>query len=115
LPVAVSADSNLEIRVENHFSDATLSVWVDDHLAYEHALHDGHKKRLILLGGGAREKLSIPVSGGHHALRIQVRSAADEYDESKTIAGEFPKGGQQVVSINFEKHTREMRLALGTE
>ncbi len=115
LPVAASADSNLEIRVENHFSDATLSVWVDDHRAYEHALHDGHKKRLILLGGGAREKLTIPISGGHHALRIQVQSAADEYDESKTIAGEFPKGGQQVLSINFEKHTREMRLALGTE
>jgi tRNA A-37 threonylcarbamoyl transferase component Bud32 len=111
----VSTDSNLEIRIENHFSDATLAIWIDDKLAYEHALRDGHKKRLILLGGGAKEKVTIPLSAGHHALRVQVRSASEQFDESKTLAGEFVKGGEKILSINFEKHTKEMRLALGTE
>ena len=111
----VSTDSNLEIRIENHFSDATLAIWIDDKLAYEHALRDGHKKRLILLGGGAKERVTIPLSAGHHALHVQVRSASEQYDESKTLAGEFVKGGEKILSINFEKHTKEMRLALGTE
>jgi hypothetical protein len=114
-PKPVPADSNLEIRIENHFSDATLAVWIDDHLAYEHPLRDGHKKRLILLGGGAKEQLTIPLSAGHHAFHIQVRSASEQYDESKNIAGEFDKGGEKILSINFEKHTKEMRVALGTE
>jgi serine/threonine-protein kinase len=114
-PAPTAADSNLEIRIENHFSDATLAIWIDDKLAYEHALRDGHKKRLILLGGGAKERVTIPLSAGHHALHVQVRSASEQYDEAKTLAGEFVKGGEKILSINFEKHTKEMRLALGTE
>ena len=92
-----------------------MAIWIDDKLAYEHALRDGHKKRLILLGGGAREKVTIPLTAGHHAFRVQVRSASEQYDETKNIAGEFVKGGEKILSINFEKHTKEMRVALGVE
>ncbi|MFZ3265870.1 MAG: protein kinase [Terriglobales bacterium] len=109
----VPPDSDLEIRIDNHFADATLAIWIDDKLAYEHALRDGHKKRLILLGGGVKEKVTIPLSSGQHALRVQVRSASEQYDESKAIAGAFDKGGGKILSINFEKHTKEMRLTLG--
>ena len=103
----------MEIRIDNHFADATLAIWIDDKLAYEHALRDGHKKRLILLGGGVKEKVTIPLMSGHHALRVQVRAASEQYDESKAIAGAFDKGGEKILSINFEKHTKEMRLTLG--
>lgn len=114
-PNQAIADSNLEIHVENHFADATLAIWIDNRLAYEHALRDGHKKRLLLLGGGAKETLTIPLAAGKHALRIQVQSAAEQYDQSKTLDGEFLKGGEKVLSINFEKHTREMRVAFGAQ
>jgi serine/threonine-protein kinase len=107
------ADSNVAIRVENHFADASLSVWVDDHLVYEHALHDGHKKRLVLLGGGVKEAITIPVPAGTHTLRLEVRSIAEQYDEAKTVSGEFLKNGEKVVSVDFEKHTKEMRVTLG--
>ncbi len=109
----VAPDSGLEIRIDNHFADATLAIWIDDKLAYEHALRDGHKKRLILLGGGVKEKVTIPLMSGQHALRVQVRSASEQYDESKAIAGAFDKGGEKILSIAFEKHTKEMRLTLG--
>jgi hypothetical protein len=92
-----------------------MAIWIDDKLAYEHALRDGHKKRLILLGGGAREKVTIPLTAGHHAFRVQVQSASEQYDETKNIVGEFVKGGEKILSINFEKHTKEMRVALGVE
>ena len=109
------ADSNLEIRVDNHFSDATLALWIDDKLAYEHPLHDGHKKHLVLLGGGVKETVTIPLAAGEHALRVEVRSPSEQYDQSKTVEGEFPKSGEKILSISFEKHTREMRVALGGE
>ena len=107
------ADSNVEIRVENHFSDATLAIWIDDRLVYEHPLHGGHKKRLILLGGGAKETVTIPVSAGKHTLRVEVKSATEQYDQTRSVAGDFPKDGETILSVSFEKRTKEMRLTLG--
>ena len=109
------ADSNVEIHIENRFADATLKVWIDNNLAYSHPLHDGHKKRLILLGGGSKETLTIPVAAGNHELRIEVRSASEQYDETKTVAGEFLAGGERILSITFDKHSRDMRLALANQ
>ncbi|MGA9557894.1 MAG: hypothetical protein WBR11_13645, partial [Terriglobales bacterium] len=108
------ADSNVDIRIESRFSDATLKIWIDDRLAYEHPLHDGRKKHLLLLGG-AKESVTIPVSAGKHALRIEVRSATEQYDQTKSVDGEFLSGGERILSINFEKHTLEMRVALASE
>ena len=65
-----------------------LKIWIDDRLAYSHPLHD-RKKRLLLLGGGSKETLTLPVSSGTHAVRIEVRSAAEQYDETKTVDGDF--------------------------
>jgi hypothetical protein len=42
-----------------------------------------------------------------------VRSIAEQYDEAKTVSGEFLKNGEKVVSVDFEKHTKEMRVTLG--
>ncbi len=116
VPVTPSAvaDSNVEIRIENRFSDATLKVWIDDNLAYSHPLHDGHKKRLMMLVGGNREAITIPVSAGKHTLRIEVRSAAEQYDETKAVDGDFLTGGERVLAISFDKHSHDMRLALGS-
>jgi hypothetical protein len=114
-PASTVADSNVEIRIENRFSDATMKVWIDDNLAYSHPLHDGHKKRLMLLGGGAKEAITIPISAGKHALRIEVRSAAEQYDETKTVESDFLSGGERILAISFDKHSRDMRLALGNE
>ncbi|MGH9646889.1 MAG: protein kinase domain-containing protein, partial [Bryobacteraceae bacterium] len=107
------ADSNLEIHIESRFSDATLKVWVDETLAYEHPLH--HKKRLLLLGGGARESVTIPVLAGKHVLRIQVRATSEQYDETKTAEGDFLTGGERILSISFDKHSKDMRVVLGTQ
>jgi hypothetical protein len=107
------ADSNVEVRIENHFSDGTLSIAIDDKLVYEHPLRDGHKKKLILLGGGVKEAVTLPVASGQHTVRVEVRSPKEQYDESRTVAGNFAKGGDKVLSITFEKHTREMQVTLG--
>ncbi len=107
------ADSNVEIHIDNHFSDGALSIWIDDKLTYQHPLHDGHKKKLILLGGGIKETVTLPLPSGKHTLRVQVKSVTEQYDESKSVTDEFPKGGEKLLAITFDKHTKEMRLTLG--
>lgn len=112
-PAAV-ADSNVQIQIENRFSDAMLKIWIDDNLAYSHPLHD-RKKRLILLGGGNKETLTLPVSSGKHAVRVEVRSAGEQYDETKAVDGEFLSGGERSLSISFDKHSKEMRVTLANQ
>jgi len=103
-------DSALQICIDHHFSDATLSVWIDSKLAYSGSLRDGHKKRFILLGGGAKETVTIPLAAGQHGLRVRVQSETEQYEQSRTVSGEFPKGVAKVLSVKFEKHTQEMRI-----
>jgi serine/threonine protein kinase len=114
-PTSPFADSNVEVRIDNHFSDGTLSISIDDKLVYEHQLRDGHKKKLILLGGGVKETVTLPVASGQHTVRVEVRSPKEQYDESRTVAGDFAKGGDKVLSITFDKHSREMQVTLGGE
>jgi len=111
-PAGAVADSNLQIRIESRFGDATLSVWIDNRLAYQHPLRDGRKKRLILLGGGPKQTITIPLAAGQHELRVGVQSAAEQYDESRTVAGEFLKDGEKILSITFEKRSKTMRVSL---
>ena len=115
MPAAAAvADSNVQIQIENRFSDAMLKIWIDDNLAYSHPLHD-RKKRLLLLGGGSKEMLTLPVAAGTHAMRIEVRSAGEQYDETKTVQGEFLTGGERSLSISFDKHSKEMRVTLANQ
>jgi tRNA A-37 threonylcarbamoyl transferase component Bud32 len=114
-PVATAvADSNVQIQIENRFSDAMLKIWIDDKLAYAHPLHD-RKKRLLMLGGSNKETLTLPVCAGTHAVRVEVRSAGDQYDETKTVEGEFLSGGERNLAVSFDKHSKEMRMALANQ
>lgn len=111
---AAVADSDVQIQIENRFSDAMLKIWIDDKLAYSHPMHD-RKKRLLLLGGASKETLTLPLSAGTHAVRIQVRSAGEQYDETKTVDGEFLSGGERSLSVSFDKHSKEMRVTLANQ
>jgi len=45
-------------------------------------------------------------------VRVEVQSDADALDESKAITATFAKDDQKVLAVDFEKHNREMRIAL---
>ncbi len=111
----VPPDSNMELRVANHFADASVSVWVDNTLAYQHGLRDGHKKTLLVLGLGAKETVLIPLSAGKHDVRVQVQSATEKYDETRSITGDFPKSMKKPLLVSFDKHTKEMRIEWGPD
>jgi tRNA A-37 threonylcarbamoyl transferase component Bud32 len=115
-PVADTAkaitDSTLDIQIEHRFSAADLSLWVDDKLAYDHALRGQTKKHWNPFRTDVRETETVRLAAGQHRLMVRVRSAPDKYEQSASILGRFAKDHPAVLRINFERQGNAMRLAL---
>ena len=103
--------SNLDLAVQHQFKDATLFVWIDDHLALTRALHGGTQKRMMVFNGirGVdSETLRIPA--GRHALRVRALSADETIDLSKTVTTEFIGGGEKSLQVVIDKHNTAIHL-----
>ena len=115
-PVADSAnevpDSTLNIQIENRFSTADLSLWVDDKLAYDHSLHAQTKKHWNPFRADVRETETVRLAAGQHRLMIRVRSAPEKYEQSASILGSFAKDHPAILQISFDRQGKAMRLAL---
>jgi hypothetical protein len=102
----------LDIEVVHNFTQARLSVWVDDHSIYSHLLEGTDKKRLAVFHGvHGHESHAMQLAPGKHRVRVRVVSGADSYDQSGTVAGEFVSGKEKVLRIHFNKRG-EMNLSL---
>jgi serine/threonine protein kinase len=104
--------ATLDIEVEHNFTQARLSVWVDDHSTYTHPLEGSDKKRLLVLHTvQGHESHVMHLAPGEHRVRVRVVSGTDSYDQSGTVAGEFVSGKEKVLRIHFNKRG-EMNLSL---
>lgn len=116
-PSATSANSSrpastLHIRVEHHFAAAELWVWVDDKLAYNHALGGTVKKHLVIFKGvEGFESDSLRIGAGDHHFRVRVQSEDKSYDRTATVAGDLPQDGERALHISCDKH-KPLQLAL---
>jgi len=105
--------STLRISVEHHFGAAQLSVWVDGKLTYSFLLNGAVKKRMLLFKGVQRYfSDSLEVAGGEHLIRVRVLSADNSYDQSASIRGSFAPGSEKILTTQFDKNNRSMRLSL---
>jgi serine/threonine protein kinase len=108
-----SLPSTMRISVEHHFGTAHLSVWIDDKLTYSYSLRGAVKKRMLLLKGvQGYFSDSVEVAGGEHLIRVRVLSADNSYDQSGSIRGSFAPGSEKVLTTQFDKNNRAMRLSL---
>ncbi len=104
--------ATLEIEVDHKFSEARLSIWADDHLAYTHVLEGTDKKRLVMFHHiQGHEIHAAQISPGKHRLRVQVSSVTASYDQFATVDGEFQSGQENLLRITFGKHG-EINLSL---
>ena len=106
-----AAPASLQIEVEHQFTEANLSIWIDDHLAYTCPLHGTVRKHLVFSRSiqGYRSD-AVQLAPGKHRVRVRVHSPVKAYDQSKTVAGHFVSGHENVLRINFAKHG-EMNVA----
>ena len=107
-----SPSCQLGIAVEHHFMTADISVSIDNHASYSHSLRGAAKTRVVLFKG-VEGYLSdvVQLAPGDHQIRVRVLSADGSYDESGNISGTFAAGTERLLTVDFDKHNRGMRLA----
>jgi hypothetical protein len=106
------APAMLDIEVDHKFSQANLSIWVDDRLTYTHSLEGADKKRLVVFHKvEGHEFHAVQIPSGKHTVRVRVESSENSYDQSDTVAGDFLSGKENTLRINFGKHG-EMQLTM---
>jgi hypothetical protein len=72
----------------------------------------------IASNGCGQRSISSPIvpapslMGGEHLIRMRVLSADNSYDQSGSIRGSFAPGGEKVLTAQFNKNNRGMRLSL---
>ncbi len=88
-------------------------MWIDEKLTYSYSLRGAVKKRMLLLKGvQGYFSDSVEVPDGEHLIRVRVLSADNSYDQSGSIRGTFAPGSQKVLTTQFDKNNRGMRLSL---
>jgi serine/threonine protein kinase len=105
-----AADSTLAIQIEHRFSEADLSVWVDDKLVYDQPLRGQTKKRWNPFRGNIKETESMRIASGKHRVRVRIRATPDKYEQTETVVGSFAKNRPGTLQISFEGHAKDMHL-----
>jgi serine/threonine protein kinase len=114
IPVAaVPASATLLIEIDHHFIDARASVWLDNDLVYAHSLRGDSKRRALVfrkVEGHQFEAVRVPA--GKHDVRVRIQSAADSYDQSKTIADASIGSSESMLRIVCGKKPGQLQLIL---
>jgi serine/threonine protein kinase len=109
--VPTSAPAMLEIEVDHKFTDAHLSVWVDEKLTLSRPLQGVDKKRLVVFHNvQGREFHAVQISPGKHRIRVQVNSA-NGVEKSDSVSGDFASGTETLLRLQFNR-AGEMTLNL---
>lgn len=110
-PTAINP-ATLDIEIEHRFSEAHISIWVDSHLSYTHALEGTDKKRLVVFHKvEGHEFHAIQISPGSHQVKVRVTSDPNAEDHTDAISGDFASGTEKILKVRFDKHG-EMALSL---
>ena len=109
-PVIVPT-ATLDLAVQHQFKEATLSIWIDNHLVLTRSLHGGAQKRLVVFSGvRGVDSESIQVPAGAHTVRLRAQTPDKSIDISKTVSAEFVGGGVKNLHVTFDRHNSAMHL-----
>jgi Na+-transporting NADH:ubiquinone oxidoreductase subunit NqrA len=100
----------LDIQIEHRFSEADLSVWIDDKLAYDQPLRGQTRKHWNPFLGNIKETESMRIASGKHRVRVRIRSTPNKYEQTETIVGSFARNHPATLQINFQGRAKDMQL-----
>jgi hypothetical protein len=111
-PALAVSPATLEIDVEYKFSQAKLTLWIDDRASFTHTLEGTDKKVLgVFHRSEGHEFHALQIPAGNHQLRVEVGGGAP-IDQSATISANFASGDEKMLHVTFDKHGQ---MALGLE
>jgi serine/threonine protein kinase len=110
-PIPPSRSALVNIQIENEIPQGNVMIWVDDRPVYHQTLPDSPKKKLGIFGGGKPVLEKVQITSGQHQLRVRVQASDPFYDQSHSLAGDFPVGTERVLRVSFDRH-HEMHASL---
>lgn len=106
---SATATTPLQVEVKHGFSEARVSLWVDDRLAYQETMHGEMKKRMLVFRGvqGVHSAI-VQLPAGEHALRVRVQ--ADGFDQSQFTR--VNSGRRQVLLVKCDKRNNKLDVEI---
>jgi serine/threonine protein kinase len=104
--------ARLDIQLRHQFSSGKFSLWLDDKLICQRALHSESKRHALLFKSQQAESINLIVPAGEHHVEIRVQSRAVHYDQSKKIIESFDSRNENVLHVYCDHTKNSMELAL---
>ena len=105
--------ANMQIDVQHPFSQAELTIWIDNRAVYTQLLHGEETTHALVFheirGHGSD---SLRVSAGPHRIHVRVRTPDGSYDQSKTISGMFALDSLRKLHVICDKRADDVSLTL---
>jgi len=101
-----SGSAYLNLVCRHNLQGAGLSVFIDGKLTYANQLSGSSMKRFGVFGKRADKTFSksLAVPSGEHVVQVNVRSVADEFDQTKMHRFDLPRGKEATLLIAAEKN-----------
>jgi hypothetical protein len=106
----IGETATLKLRVQHSFKSAQITVFVDGESRYSGKLNGTAKRRF-----GARNSAqgsftqTFHLRPGAHVVRVQIKSAADGYNESAELPVELAAHSQQELVVTGDRRTVTLR------
>ena len=110
---AEGKSATMQIEIEHPFTEAEVTVWLDNRAFYTRSLRGQTTKRaLVFRQVRGHQSDSVQVPSGQHLIHVRVQTADDSYDQSKTISGLFLADSETLLHILCDKRGGELRVTL---
>lgn len=111
-PGAPTHLATVHLQIENPIPQANVTIWVDNQAVFQRKLRSTTRKKMGLFGRDHNlEKELVKIGAGQHKLRVRAQSHDPFFDQSHTLAGNFPVGSERTLRVSFNKQN-EMHASL---
>ena len=115
-PAATIADASrlvaVPIELRHPFEECRMSIWVDEHLAYNNVIHAERRSRLLHMGSSNAEYLTIvQMPTGTHEVKVEIRATDEPYDGEATVSLTFLKSVNEKLMITAQKSRAQLEVA----
>ena len=112
--VQSTGKASLNVVGEHAFRSAELSIWVDNNLVYQDALHGTVHERSSLfkktywVSGHIDVPLKVP--DGQHKVTVKIKAMGENYLQTESITGAFTAGQSRSLKVSFGATGKDLLL-----
>jgi eukaryotic-like serine/threonine-protein kinase len=107
------ANAKLRLEIEHPFADASASIWLDNQLVYNEALHSDTSRHMVLFKEThGYEAQNFNLRSGKHQVKVRIQSPTANYDQSKTLAVNLAPKVEKILNVSCDKKHNLLQLTL---